>query len=166
MMMMTQLPSESVVLVRHLCRNLVYSSQLAQDHHAMMIRFAMMIIMMISVVMLIIMMTRMVMLMIISNSRSVTRFLFTTFWITLPYFLVWMARVHSFWNILDQTIWLSGQNYPKRFITRASQCARSYLLFWGWLFIFEEISKRWICDAFTSSIFCAASKCEKSWLSS
>ena len=31
MMMMTQLPSESVVLVRHLCRNLVYSSQLAQN---------------------------------------------------------------------------------------------------------------------------------------
>ena len=31
MMMMTQRGAKSVVLVRHLCRNLVYSSQLAQD---------------------------------------------------------------------------------------------------------------------------------------
>ena len=31
MTMMTQRSAKSVVLVRHLCRNLVYSSQLAQD---------------------------------------------------------------------------------------------------------------------------------------
>ena len=65
MMMMIQLPSESVVLVRHLCRNLVYSSQLACKRIIMII---MMMIMVMVMIMIMIMMT------------------FIECWITLPYF--------------------------------------------------------------------------------